>query len=108
MTRTEILLVAGMALVTLVIRYPLLALGGRLKLSPNWLRALRFVPPAVLTAIIVPAVVVVQGEITFHPHNPRLLAAIASVVVGVWRKNLLLTIGVGMGTFWLIQWLWPH
>src|SRR5207302_6158295 len=51
----EVLLIAGMALVTLAIRYPLLALVGKVSLPEPVLRALKYVPPAVLTAIIVPA-----------------------------------------------------
>jgi branched-subunit amino acid transport protein len=47
------LLVAAMALVTFVIRYALLALGGRVRLSPDLMRALAYVPPVVLTAIVV-------------------------------------------------------
>ena len=55
------LLVASMALVTFLIRYLLLALSGRIQLSPTLVRALGYVPPVVLTAIVVPAVVMPDG-----------------------------------------------
>ena len=49
---SQLWLVGGMMLVTYACRYPALALVSRVKLSPVLLEALRFVPPAVLTAII--------------------------------------------------------
>ena len=55
MTYNEILMVAGMALVTFAMRYPVLALVSKLTLPSTLTAALKFVPPAVLTAIIVPA-----------------------------------------------------
>ncbi|MBF2034226.1 MAG: AzlD domain-containing protein [Leptolyngbyaceae cyanobacterium T60_A2020_046] len=95
------LMVGGMALVTILIRYPVLALSGRLILPPRLLQALAYVPPAVLTAIVVSAVFVEGEELWLGWQNPRLIGAIAAIAVGLWRKNLLLTIVLGMGTFWL-------
>jgi branched-subunit amino acid transport protein len=96
----EIGLVAGMAIVTFLIRYPVLAMSGRIKLSEQFLRALSYVPPAVLTAIVVPAVLIPDGEqIQFSYQNARLIGAIATVLVGIWRKSLWLTILAGMLTF---------
>jgi branched-subunit amino acid transport protein len=58
----------------------------------------------VLTAIVVPAIFFPDGQtLWLNPGNPRLAGAIACIAVGLWRKNLLLTIVVGMVTFWL----WP-
>ncbi len=51
----ELIIIIGMALVTIAIRYPLLALLGKLSLPEPIFRALKYVPPAVLTAIIMPA-----------------------------------------------------
>ncbi|NEQ33263.1 MAG: AzlD domain-containing protein [Leptolyngbya sp. SIO4C5] len=99
----EIALIGGMALVTFLIRYPLLAMSGRFTLSPRLLQALNYVPPAVLTAIVVPAVLVEENAVWLGLDNPRLIGAIAALAVGLWRKNLLLTIIVGMGAFLLWQ-----
>ncbi|MBD0335882.1 MAG: AzlD domain-containing protein [Cyanobacteria bacterium Co-bin13] len=103
----EWLLIGGMALITFLIRYSLIAVSGRLQLSPTLLQALRFVPPAVLTAIIVPAVFMPTGTIWVGWHNARLVGAIAALMIGFWRQNLLLTIVGGMGVFLLWQWLLP-
>ncbi|MEM9003483.1 MAG: AzlD domain-containing protein [Cyanobacteria bacterium P01_F01_bin.86] len=100
---SELALIGGMTLVTFSIRYVLLAMSGRLQLPPRLLQALNYVPPAVLTAIVVPTVLVEGDSLWIGLDNPRLVGAIATVAVGLWRKNLLLTIVVGMATFLLWQ-----
>lgn len=95
-----------MALVTFAIRYGLIAFSGKINLSARVVRALEFVPPAVLTAIITPAVLLPDGETLFISwENARLIGACAAVIVGFWRRHLLLTIVVGMAAFWGWQWL---
>jgi len=97
----EFLLISSMAIVTFGIRYPVLALSGRFRLSEQFLRVLGYVPPAVLTAIVVPTVLMPAGDqLLLSYTNARLIGAIAALGVGLWRKNLLLTIGVGMAVFW--------
>ena len=95
------LLIGGMALITFAIRYILIALSGRIRLSDPVMRALGFVPPAVLTAIIAPAVLAADGSLDMSLGNPRLVGAIAAFAMGLWRQNLLLTIVGGMGIFWI-------
>lgn len=103
MTHSEWRLIGGMALVTFLIRYPVIGMSGRLKLPERWLQALNYVPPAVLTAIVVPAVLVESGDLWLGWQNARIWGAIAALAIGLWRQNLLLTITVGMGTFLLWQ-----
>ncbi len=97
----EALLVLGMALVTFAVRYPPLALVGRLQLPERVIRALRYVPVAVLTAIIVPAVLMPQGELDLRLENAYLIAGLTAVLVSWRMKNLLLTIVIGIGVFLL-------
>jgi branched-subunit amino acid transport protein len=98
---TEVLLIIGMMLVTFGVRYPMLAIVGRLQLSPFIIRALGYVPVAVLTAITVPAVVMPEGAIDVGIDNAYLVAAVLSVIVSWRTKNLLATIVIGMGGFLL-------
>ncbi|MFW5748346.1 MAG: AzlD domain-containing protein [Chloroflexota bacterium] len=97
----EFVLIAGMTAVTFSVRYPILAIFGRLNLPPALLRALRYVPPAVLTAIIAPAVVMPNGAVDLSLDNAHLVGAIAAVLVAWWTKNLLWTIVLGMAVFLL-------
>ena len=97
----ELLLIIGMTAVTFGVRYPVLALVGRLQLPYRVIRALRYVPVAVLTAITVPAMLMPDGEIALRPENAYLVAGIVAVLVSWRTKNLLLTILIGMGAFLL-------
>ncbi len=96
----EWLLIFGMAVVTFAVRYPVMLLVGKLPLPERLFQALRYVPPAVLAAIIVPGMLIPDGQtIDASPTNSYLVAGIVSAIVA-WRTgNLLLTIVLGMGFF---------
>jgi branched-subunit amino acid transport protein len=106
MTFSEFSLIAGMAIATFLIRYSLIAMSGRIQLSEGFMKLLRYVPPAVLTAIVVPAVLIPTGDtLDLSYGNARLIGAIAAIIVGWKTKNLLLVIVIGMIIFLLWQWL---
>ena len=106
MTQPEFYLIGMMAMVTFLIRYPLLAMSSRIRLSPQLIKALTYLPPAILTAIVVPAVLIPTGDnILLSYTNTKLVGAIAASIVGWWTKNLLATIISGMVVFFLWQWL---
>lgn len=97
-------LIGGMAWLTFIIRYAVLGMSGRIHLSSKLTHLLRFVPPAVLVAIVTPAVLMPTGDdLMLTPNNARLIGAIAAVIVGYLTKNLLLTIVVGMLMFLVSQ-----
>ncbi len=89
-----------------LIRYSLLPLSGRIHFPPAVQRVLGYVPPAVLTAIIVPAALIPDGR-TWHVSwsNPYLVGTLITVVIGWWSKNLLVTIVSGMLAFVVWQWV---
>ena len=92
----ELALIAGMALVTFAVRYPVLLLVSRVPMPEAVFRALRYVPPAVLAAIIVPAVLMPKGAIDVSPANSYLVAALVCVIVAWRTRHLLFTIVLGM------------
>jgi branched-subunit amino acid transport protein len=90
---------------TYAIRLSFIALHGRWQ-APAWfVRALRFVPPAVLSAIILPEMLIVNGQLFLSPLNPRLLAGLAAIVIAARSRNILLTIAGGMLCLYLFQYL---
>ncbi len=69
-------------------------------------RALRYVPVAVLTAIIVPELVVVDDALDFSLGNARMLAGILAILVAWRTKSALWTIAIGFAAFLLLNaWL---
>ncbi len=102
----EIYMVAGMSLVTFGIRYIMFPISGRFQFPKLFEQGLSYVPPVVLTAIIVPAVLMPTGDIlNLKLSNPYLIGAIAACIVGGLFKNLLLTIVVSMAVFLGFQWI---
>jgi branched-subunit amino acid transport protein len=104
MSQFEILMIAGMTAVTFGVRYPVLALVSKISLPRPVLDALKFIPPAVLTAIIVPAVFMPNGTLDVAYTNATLVAGVASALLAWRTKNLLLTIVMGMLIF--LGWRW--
>jgi branched-subunit amino acid transport protein len=105
MSSSDWLLVLGMTLVTFAARYPVLALVSRVPLPPAVQDALKYIPPAVLAAIIAPAILMPGGQLNLHYANPYLGAALAATVIAWTTRNLLATIFLGMALFWLWRFL---
>jgi branched-subunit amino acid transport protein len=99
----EMLLILGMALATMATRIPVLVWFSKRKMPAGLLRALRYVPPAVLAAIIVPEVFVRGGELSLSLDSPTLLASAIAVLISWRTSSLLLTILVGMAAFFLFR-----
>ncbi len=104
-TLSLLLTLAGMVAVTFGIRFILYASAHRIQL-PAWMEeALRFVPVAVLTAIITPMILMPKQQWALDWHNPWLLGSLAAFAVGLIRQQALLTISVGVVVFFVVKWL---
>lgn len=101
----EFLVVFGMAVVTFGIRYLLFAVHDRIDFSPIIKRSLKFIPPAVLTAITLPIVLMPEDKLDVSLANPYLLASILAVIAGIVSRNLLVTILLGLAGFFVFHWL---
>ena len=99
------LTILGMGLVTFLIRLLPILLVGRTQL-PRWAsQSLRYIPPAVLTAIIVPDLLLPGGVLDLSLTNGRLVAGSVAALVAWRSRNVLLTVAAGMGVLWGLQWL---
>ena len=87
-------------LLTYATRLSFILLLGRREVPKLARRALRFVPLAVLTAIIFPELLMPAGTLDLSLGNLRLLAGLLATVVAFKTKNAILTIVVGMGVLW--------
>ena len=95
--------ILAMGVITFALRLSLITLLDRFEVPPLVTRALRFVPPAVLSAIILPELTQPDGKFNLSLGNARLLAGMIAVVVAWRTRNVLLTIGVGMLALWVLQ-----
>lgn len=97
------LTILGMGLITYGIRVVLFLLPERLALPPWLLRALRYVPAAVLSAIILPELLLSGGALDISLGNERLLAGLVGILVAWRTRNVLWTVAAGMVALWLLQ-----
>ena len=92
-------------LITFGMRFSLIYLFGRFQVSETMRRALHYVPPAVLSAIIFPELFLHNGVLDISTGNIRLLAGLVAVLVAWFSKNTLITIIAGMLALFLFQFL---
>ena len=90
-------------LVTFLIRFSLIYLFGRFKIPETMRQALRYVPPAVLSAIIFPELFFQDGALNLSFENTRLLAGLIAILIAWISKNTLITIVAGLMALFLLQ-----
>ena len=67
---------------------------------PGWAeRGLHYAPIAALAAVVVPEIVMTQGELISTVKDARLYAIAAGALWFYWRKGVLGTIVVGMAVY---------
>ena len=97
-------LILGMAAITFLMRYSLFA-WPNLRFPPLVRKGLHYVPTAVLTAIVVPGMLLPDGmHWQLSLDNAYLLAGIVSIGIAAISRNLLATIGGGLLVFFLLRW----
>ena len=101
MTLWLTVLVIGAA--TYGLRVAFLARGTPGALPPLVQETLRFVPVAVLSALIFPALLQPSGALDLGTGNPRLFAGILAALVAWRTRNALVTVGSGMAALWVLQ-----
>jgi len=87
-------------------RLSFIAFFARRTMPPLLARALRYVPAAMLAALIVPMIVAPAGGPL--PLNPRIPAAIVAGVVAWVTKSSLKTMISGMAALWIVQAVLPR
>ncbi|HSH05067.1 MAG TPA: AzlD domain-containing protein [Anaerolineae bacterium] len=97
------LIIIGMGLITFAIRLTPILLLERFTLPPTLQRALKYVPIAVLSAIIAPELLITNNQINLALTNDRLLAGLLAIFITWYTKNIILAVTLGMLTLWLLQ-----
>lgn len=105
-TTVLLLTMAACGLVTFLIRLSFIAFGHHLPDDPRISAVLRYVPPAILGALIAPEIFMPGDSLYASPDNPRLWAALMALLVAGLTRSVLATIAAGMSALWVLQgWL---
>jgi branched-subunit amino acid transport protein len=92
-------------LLTFAMRFSFIYLFGRFEIPDRVRQTLRFVPPAVLSAIILPQLLLPSGQLDVSLRNKRLIAGMVAIAAARLTKNTLLTILAGMAALIILQFL---
>ena len=102
-TPTLWLTILGAAAVTFALRLSFIVLLERVEVSTSLERALKFVPAAVLTAVVVPLLLYADGSLGLSLGNERLVAGVVAALI-CWRtRSVPLTLVGGMAALWTLQ-----
>lgn len=89
-------LIIGLALITVVTRC-FFFLTRKSAGLPHWAqRGLQYAPIAALSAVVLPEVLMTQGQLLTTWMDARLFGAAVGALVYFWRRDVLLTIVAGM------------
>ena len=90
-------------LITFGIRFSLIYAFGRFHIPETMRKALHYVPPAVLSALVFPELFMREGSFAIGADNHRLFAGLFAVLVAWISKNTLITILAGMIALFVLQ-----
>ncbi len=101
---SNIAIIFAIGLGTYLLRLSFIGIVGD-RTMPNWaLVPLRFVAPAVLAALIAPAVLLNDGGLDVSPaSNPRAIAALVALLLAWKTRSVPVVIAAGLATVWAFQ-----
>ena len=88
--------------ITFLTRFSMIALLKKEMFNDRIREVLSYVPSAIFPAIIFPAIFLDNfGSIQLE-DNPKILASIIAMIIGIFSKNVLATIFSGLFSYWSI------
>lgn len=98
------LAIIGVAAATFLLRASFIVFADPHRFPRAFRDALRFVPPSVLAAIVIPGLVLVNGSIDITLSNPRWIAGVLAIAVAAITRRAVAAIAAGMVALWVLQW----
>lgn len=68
-------------------------------------RSFRFIPIGILTAIVMPGLLILDGQISLSWNNFYLLAGLASAMAALRWRSMFASLAAGMAAMMLLKWL---
>ena len=89
-------------LITYLTRFTMIALIKKEMFNDRIREILSFVPSAIFPAIIFPAIFINEiGQFQIE-ENPKILAAIIAMVIGILSRSIIATIFSGLASYWFL------
>ena len=89
-------------LITFFTRFSMIAILKKEMFNDRIREILSYVPSAIFPAIIFPAIFLDNFGTIQLEDNPKILAAIIAMCVGIYSRNIIATIFAGLASYWTI------
>ena len=89
-------------IITYLTRFSMIALIKKEMFNDKIREILSYVPSAIFPAIIFPAIFLDEIGTLQLNENPKILAAIIAMIIGILSRNILATIFFGLASYWTI------
>ena len=99
---SNLALIIYCGLITFLTRFTMIAVLKKEMFNDRIREVLSYVPSAIFPAIIFPAIFLDNSGIIQLEDNPKILAAIIAMSVGILSRNVLATIFSGLASYWAI------
>ena len=99
---SNLALIIYCGLITFLTRFSMIALLKKEMFNDRIREVLSYVPSAIFPAIIFPAIFFDNTGSIEIENNPKILAAIIAMAVGILTRNIIATIFSGLASYWFI------
>ncbi len=89
-------------LITFLTRFSMIAILKKEMFNDRIREVLSYVPSAIFPTIIFPAIFLDSFGSVQLEDNPKILASIFSMIIGILTRNILATIFSGLFSYWII------
>ena len=96
------ILIIYCGLITFLTRFSMIALLKKEMFNDRIREILSYVPSAIFPAIIFPAIFLENSGDFQLENNPKIMAAIIAMIVGIISKNIIATIFSGLASYWFL------
>ena len=96
------LLIIYCGLITFLTRFSMIALLKKEMFNDRIREILSFVPSAIFPAIIFPAIFLNNSGDFQLENNPKIMAAIIAMLIGIISQNIIATIISGLASYWFL------
>ncbi len=95
-------LIVWCGLITFFTRFSMIAILKKEMFNDRIREILSYVPSAIFPAIIFPAIFLDNSGSIQLEENPKILAAIIAMLIGIFTRNIIATIFAGLVSYWTI------
>ena len=89
-------------IITYLTRFSMIAILKKEMFNDKIREVLSYVPSAIFPAIIFPAIFLDNTGSIQLEDNPKILAAIIAMIVGIFTRNIIATIFSGLASYWFL------